>query len=164
KELSKASLVGVPQEDDPPELLKLLQHKDHRDRYAFLHTRDWHAVGQTDQHLVLRLLERGDFVAQATITAFKKEEPGKHIAGDDFKKLIAESPGWEMDEIAEAGEVPTDEGRFVYRVTAKGALEGTKVVQNFILLAGPKGDQVIVTFTMKPANVAKIGTRDLALV
>ena len=61
---------------------------------------------------------------------------------------MSESPGWQMDEIVDAGEVPWDGGRWVYRITARGSLDGTKVVQNFILLAGPKGDQIVVTFTM----------------
>jgi hypothetical protein len=69
-----------------------------------------------------------------------------------------------MEEIAEAGETPTDEGRYIYRITAKGTQDGIKVMQIFVLLAGPQGDQVVVTFTMKPANATKIGTRDLALV
>jgi hypothetical protein len=38
------------------------------------------------------------------------------------------------------------------------------VIQTYFLLAGANGDQVAVTFTMKPGNAAKIGTRDLALV
>ncbi len=163
-ELSKASLVGVPADDDPPELLKLVLHKDHKGRYSFFHTRDWRMTGQTEHHLVLRLLERGDFIAQATITAWRKEPAGQHMDADEFKKQVAASPNWEMEEIVEAGETPTDEGRYAYRITAKGAQDGIKVVQEFILLAGPQGDQVVVTFTMKSGNAAKIGTRDLALV
>jgi hypothetical protein len=165
RELSTASLISVPQEAGrPQELLQLLEHKDPKGRYAFLYTRDWHVVGQTDNHLVLRLLDRGDFVAQATIAVWKKEEAGMHTSIEEFKRQIAEAPSWEMEEVSEAGEVPTDVGRWMYRISARGDLEGTKVVQNFILLAGPQGDQVVVTFTMKPANAAKIGTRDLALV
>lgn len=164
KELSKGALAAVPSEDEPQELLKLLLTKHPNERYSFLQTREWHQVGATDSHLVLRLLDRGDFIAQATIITWKNADAGKHMDPDDFKKIVGQSPGWDMEEIVESGEVPTDEGRWIYRVTARGELDGAKVVQNFILLAGPKGDQVVVTFTMKPANAAKIGTRDLALV
>jgi len=163
KELSRSALAGVP-EEEPAELLRLISFRDQHNRFTFLHSRDWHVVGQTDHHLVLRLLERGDFIAQATMTSWRKEDAGKHATPEEFKKLIGASPNWEMEEIVEAGDVPTEEGRWIYRVTAKGNLDGAKVVQNFLLLAGPKGDQIIVTFTMKPANSAKIGTRDLALV
>jgi hypothetical protein len=164
KELSRAALAGVPQEDEPQEVLKLLQHRDPAGRYALLYPRDWHVVTQTESHLVLRLLDRGDFIAQATIAGWKKADPGKHTDPQDFQKVIGAAPGWEIEEVVESAEVPTDEGRWLYRVTAKGTLDGAKVVQSFILLAGPQGDQVVVTFTMKPANAARIGTRDVALV
>jgi hypothetical protein len=164
RELSKGAIVAVPQENEPPELLKLLQFNDPGNRYTFLFSRGWQVVGRTDNHLVMRLMDRGDFVAQATIAVLKKQEPGKHLTAEDFTNLVSESPGWVMDEISDAGELPTDAGRWIYRITAKGELDGTKVMQNFVLLAGAQGDQLAVTFTMKPANAAKIGTRDLALV
>jgi hypothetical protein len=129
-----------------------------------LHDRDWHVVGTTDSHLVLRLLDRGDFMAQANLTWWKKAEDGKHLTPDEFKKIISLSPGWELEEILESSEIATDEGRWLYRITAKGDLDGIKVIQNFFCLANGKGDQMIVTFTMKPGNVSKIGTRDVALV
>lgn len=164
KELTRASLASVPAEEEPSGLLKHLIHRDHQSRYTFLHDRDWHVVGQTDSHLVLRLLDRGDFTAQANVTWWKKAEGGKHMTPDEFKKIVAQSPGWEIEEIVEASEIPTEEGRWLYRVTAKGDLDGIKVIQNFFCLASGQGDQMIVTFTMKPANVSKIGTRDVELV
>lgn len=164
KELSKGALSAVPQEDEPQGLLKQLIHADSGKRYSLLYSRDWHVVGQTDNHLVLRLLDRGDFIAQATIANWKKADAGKHLSPEEFTKMVTNSPGWECEDIIESGEVPTDDGRWMYRVTAKGELEGTKVIESFIMLAGPGGDQVVVTFTMKPANATKIGTRDVALV
>lgn len=163
-QLSKTALVGVPVEDDPQELLKLLQHKDGKNRYSMLYSRDWQIVGRTDNHLVMRLLDRGDFLSQATITAWTKEAPGKHISTDDFKKKVMENSNWDAEEIVDAGEVPSDDGRWCYRVTAKGELDGNKVVQSFFVLASAQGEQIVVTFTMKPGNANKIGTKDLALV
>ena len=164
KELSTTALVSVPSEDDPPALLKQLAHRDPQGRYSFLYSREWHIVGQTETHLVLRLLDRGDFVAQATVTPYLKAEPGKHISSDEFRMVVSESPGWQMDELVDAAEVPTDDGRWSYRVTARGSMDGVPVVQSFYVLAAPSGEQVVVTFTMKPSHAAKIGTRDVALV
>jgi hypothetical protein len=164
KELTKAALVSVPQEDDPPGVLKQLLHRDAQGRYSFVYPREWHIVGQTDSHLVLRLLDRGDFVAQAAVAVWKKMEPGKHIDPEEFQKLTAAIPGWQAEEVIDAAEVPSDGGRWCYRMTARGMLDGAKVVQSFYVLAGAQGEHVFVTFTMKPANAAKIGTRDVALV
>ncbi|HEY8503674.1 MAG TPA: hypothetical protein VIL46_03775 [Gemmataceae bacterium] len=164
KELSDLALVTVPKEGEPPALLCQVVHEDTGGGFRFLHARDWHVVGRTEKHLILRLLERGDFVAQATLTRWEKAEPGKHIAPEEFRELIAQTPGWEPEELIEEGEVPTESGRWVYRVTARGSLHGVPVLQNFFAVAGPGGEQVMVTFVMKPANAAKVGTRDVALV
>jgi hypothetical protein len=60
--------------------------------------------------------------------------------------------------------MPAKEGYWVYRVSAVGEMDGLKVVQNFFLVAGPQGDQMVVAVTLRPAMVQKLGTRDLKLV
>jgi hypothetical protein len=121
-------------------------------------------VAQTDTHIVLRLLDRGDLVAQATITAWPKADAGKHLEAEEFKKITSETPGWQMEEIVEAGEMPTEAGRYVYRISARGIMDEVKVIQYFYLIAGANGDQVIITLTLKPNQASKLGTRDLTLV
>lgn len=162
-ELADAALAGKPLAD-PPALLTHLRHADPKGRYQFVYPREWHVTGQTDAHLVLRLLDRGEFVAQATVTGWKKAEAGKHATPDEFKKAVAESPGWAATRVVEDGELPTDAGRWVYRLAAEGKTEDLPVFQTFHLIAGPQGDQVVVTFVMKPERVKALGTRDLALV
>src|SRR5262249_43139239 len=103
-------------------------------------------------------------VAQATITPWAKTPPGKHMSGEDFAQAMAETPGWEQDQVLQAGEVPAEGGRWVYRISALGELDGLKVMQNFYLVAGPGGEQVVVAFVMTPAQAQKLGTRDLTLV
>lgn len=163
-ELGPAALATVPLDDEPPSQMRHLLHRDPKNRYQFLYACDWHIVGQTDHHLVMRLLDRGDFIAQATITQWRNAGAGKHMTPDDFEKLAADGTGWKSEEVLERGEVPTDSGRWIYHVTARGELEGSKVVQNFYVVADANGDQVIVTFTMRPAVAARLGTRDLSIV
>jgi len=43
-------------------------------------------------------------------------------------------------------------------------MEAQPAVQLFHMLAGPQGDQVAVTFAMKPEKVKALGARDLGLV
>lgn len=163
KELTDASLESVPKGFEPPAALTLVYQTDSKGRYDVALTREWRMVAQTDNHLVFRLLERGDLIAQAALTAWTKAEPGKHMSADDFKAVLAQAPGWQLEELLEASEVPADNGRWMYRVVARGTMEDVKVVQNFYLIAAPTGEQVVATFTMKPNQVAKLGTRDLTL-
>jgi hypothetical protein len=154
--------TGLPA-GDPPANLTQLRFVDPRGRYQFLYSRDWHITGQTDDHLVLRLLDRGEFVVQATITAWKKAEAGQHATVEEFKKAVGDSPGWQPARTLEEGEVAVDGGRWLYRLLAEGKMDDQPAVQGFHMLAGPGGDQVAVTFAMKPEKQKALGSRDLSL-
>ncbi|MCE9567216.1 MAG: hypothetical protein K8U57_34880 [Planctomycetes bacterium] len=162
-DLSDAAIAKVP-EGDVPATMTALRHADTKGRYTLLHSRDWHVTGQTDTHMVLRLLDRGEFVAQATLSVWRKAEPGKHIAAADFKKAITEAPGWVQTKVLTDGELPMTAGRWLYRLTAEGKMDELPVVQTFYLLASPQGDQFGVTVAMKPEQVRAVGNRDLDLV
>src|SRR5262249_46032500 len=94
KELGDAALEAVPKGFEPPAALTLVYQADAKNRYDLAVTRDWQLVAQTDTHIVLRLLDRGDLIAQATLTAWPKVEAGKHLEAEEFKKTTTETPGW----------------------------------------------------------------------
>jgi hypothetical protein len=160
--LSDVALVGVPDKDVPESLLRL-EYREPKGRFGLLLAREWQTVAQTAEHLVLRLMDRGDFVAQATLTTWTPAGKGKHLSPDEFKKAMGNTPGWEPDRELQAGEVPSD-GRWVYRLSVLGKLEGVEVLQNFYLIAAPEGEQVVVAVTLAPKQAEKLGARDLALV
>ena len=55
-------------------------------------------------------------------------------------------------------------GQWAYLVAGEGDLDEVRAVQYFYLVAGPDGDQAMLTFTMTPAQTQKLGGRDLELV
>jgi hypothetical protein len=163
-ELSDVAIVPVPDNFTPPPLMTQVYYRDTEKRYDLIHDRNWQTVGQTDRHLILRLMDRGDFVAQVTITLWTRAQPGKHLSAEEFQKAMAETTGWEAEQELQAGEVPAEEGRWVYRISAMGLLDDVKVMQNFFLVASPQGEQVVLVFTTTPGQAKKLGTRDLDLV
>jgi hypothetical protein len=163
KELADAALVNVPKTEIPA-AMTFLRHTDPKGNYSLVYPRDWHITGQTDQHLILRLLEKGEFIAQATVVTWKKEAAGKHTSPDDFKKAVSSAPGWTATRVLEDTETTAPDGRWLYRIVAEGKMEDLPVVQSFHLLAGPQGDQTALTFAMKPEKVKAVGTRDRELV
>jgi len=82
---------------------------------------------------------------------------------EKFREMMAKTPGWEMDNEVQIGEVPAEGGRWIYRVSATGSLDGSNVLQNFYLIAGPNGEQVVIVFTMTPKQADRLGSRDLSL-
>jgi hypothetical protein len=111
----------------------------------------------------MRFIDRGDFVAQVTITPWSKAEKGKHLSADAFRDAMNATPGWEVEKELQAAEVPSDGGRWIYRISALGQLDGSKVMQVFYLVAGPDGEQVVLMFTLTEKQVDRLGTRDLSM-
>ena len=48
-------------------------------------------------------------------------------------------------------------------MSALGSMDGTAVLQNFYLVAGPNGDQVVIAVTLAPKKAEQLGGRDLSL-
>lgn len=157
-------LAAIPATAESAGVTAMLRYADPRGRYHFVAPREWHVVGRTADHLTLRLIEGGEFVAQATVTAWKSAQPGSHTPAAEFEALLGKLPGWVPTAVETAGEVPTDAGRWLYRVAASGTQDGVPVAQTFYLLAGPKGDQVAVTVLGKSEARVKLGVRDAQLV
>jgi len=161
--LSDVALVSVPDGSEPATQLTQLEYHDAKGRFDMLYGREWQAVSQGDEHVVMRLLDRGDFVAQLTLTPWTQAEKGKHLTPDEFRQAMADTPGWDPDDELQAGEVPAEGGRWIYRISALGELDEVKVMQNFYLVAGPEGQQVVLAFTMPPKQADRLGTRDLSI-
>jgi hypothetical protein len=163
KELNDTALANVPK-GEVPAAMTLLRHAEPKGQYTLTYPRDWHVTGQTDQHLILRLLDKGEFIAQATVLSWKKAEPGKHTSPDDFKKAVNATPGWTASRVLEDTETTSADGRWLYRIVAEGKMDDLPVVQSFSLIAGPQGDQAALTVAMKPEKAKAVGTRDRELV
>jgi hypothetical protein len=162
--LNDVALVSVPEGLTVPLALLQVDYRDPQGRFAMLHGREWQIVGETKEHLVMRLMDRGDFVAQVTLTPWVSAGKGKHLSPEEFKSKMNDAAGWQAEQELQAGEVPGGEGRWIYRLSEAGKMDGLAVVQNFYLVAAPTGEQMVIVFTMTPKQVDKLGARDLTLV
>lgn len=161
--LNPVKLVSIPEDPTPaPPLVRLL-HRDPKGRFDVIYAREWQTVGQTDDHLIMRLMERGDFVAQVTVTPWTAAKKGEHLTPDEFRAAMDDTPGWEPKRELQAGEVPTDDKRWIYRLSTLGSIDGVEVMQNFYLIASPEGEQVVLAFTLSPKQAERLGDRDLSL-
>jgi hypothetical protein len=161
--LSDVALISVPDGFDPPMPMTQLYYRDPKSRFDLVFAREWQTVAETDEHLVMRMLDRGDFVAQVTISPWSKARAGEHLSGEAFQEQMSKVVGWEPTDVLQVGEVPADGGRWIYRISALGQLDGVKVLQNFYLVAGPNGEQVVLAFTMTQAQADKLAARDLSM-
>jgi hypothetical protein len=160
--LSNGVVAQLPAEPGPAHLMLL--YRDAKGRFEFLHERAWHVVAQNDQYTVMRMLERGELVAQVNVLPWAKARPGQHIGTDELKKLIEESPAFTVDQTLQSGTMPAEAGYWIYRVSAVGKSNETPVLQNYYAVAGPQGDQLMLVFTTEVNQAEHLGSRDLSMV
>ena len=94
--------------------------------------------------------------------AMSKAKPGEHLSAEEFKNAMRGTSGWRPERELQSGVVPA-EGKYVYRLSEQGLLDGVQVLQNFFLVAAPTGEQVVLTFTLSPKLADKLGARDLSM-
>jgi hypothetical protein len=163
EELSDAALKGLPAGFKVPEYLTYLEFVHAKKVYDLTYPREWYTSTETANHLILRLIERSEFLAQATITPWTTMSPGKHLSPDEFATAMENAQGWKPEKDLQANEVPGEKGQWIYRLSQQGKLDGVEVIQTCFLIAHEDGRQVVVVLQMSPKNAARIGTRDFTL-
>lgn len=164
KEITAEVRAKIPAEGKVAPSTLALRYTDSQSRYQLLFAREWHIVGKTPEHLVLRLVEGNELSAQATLTSWKKAEPGKALSPDDFKKIVATLRNWEPEKVLSDGYVPVNGDRKLYCVAAQGKQDGVPVVQLFYFLSDANGQQMAITVLSSPEKAGKLNGRDQALV
>lgn len=162
KELTPALLATIP--DEPLAGHLMLTYRDEKGRFQFTHERNWHMVAQTPEFIVMRQMDRGELISQVNITPWKPAKPGQHMEPEDLQKHITQAPGFKVQQIAQQGEIQGQPGYWIYRLSTVGEADGLPLLQNAYAISGPRGDQVVFTFTTEVEHAAKLGTKDQAMV
>lgn len=160
--LSDSALKAVPDDLTIPEGKDLLEHQDARERYRLNYRRGWHVVSLQESHLVLRLIQQGEMIAQLSVVPWSPIAQGeKHQSPDEFKKLIRTSPGWDPQKELSAGPVSLSDKYWIYQLTERGLLQGLEVIQRAYLVASfGKGKQYVLAFVMVPKQEKAFGKID----
>lgn len=139
----------------------------------FEYDRNWHLFHETDKAAVYRLVEDGVVVAQFNVTNIADAAAGEHTSEEIFQADIRESLEGRLKEITKAEQLKTDDGRFLYRVTAVGGqmtknVAGEETTINitwyYYLCAAPTGQQVAFVFSVDSSLVEQLANRDLGIV
>src|SRR5262249_19716980 len=86
--LSDVALVAVPEGFTPPAALTFLEYREPKGRYALIHHREWQLVAESGEHTVLRLMDKGDFLGQVTVTPWTMAKKGEHLSPEEFKTAM----------------------------------------------------------------------------
>lgn len=152
----------IPLEPNPATLLLLFDAPDWHVR--FYYPRTWHQFHQASRFAVLRLLDRGNLIAQCDVHPTTTAEPGKHVSEEQFQMDIQRSLGKSFQKIIQAERLKMRDDRFVYRVTVVGEALQVPTQWIYYLVANPDGRQLVFFFTVEAKLAETFQNRDLPIV
>jgi hypothetical protein len=142
----------------------LLALESPRREFALEHSRDWHVVDDSARLVTLRLVERGDLVAQCSVSMLPKATPGTHTSLAKFQSEIQQALGKNFGQFVQASEGADSLGRAVLRTVAVGKVQELPIQWNYYLVADRQGNQAVLAFSIESDLVERFGAADKQLV
>ncbi|HVU90402.1 MAG TPA: hypothetical protein VHD36_23965 [Pirellulales bacterium] len=159
--LSDTALATIPLE--PSAEQALLEYTSAGGNFQFLHDRGWHVVSEKPDAVTLRLMERGELIAQCNASGLPVVEAGKRFTLARFQEDVQKSLGDHFKQFVSAGESKNSLGQATCRVIANGEVESLPIQWNYYLVADDQGHQAVLAFTLESELVDRFGESDKAI-
>lgn len=131
--------------------------------FRLVHDRRWHAIND-DKLLTLRLVDRGDLIAQCNVSALAKVGPGERVTLAKFQSDIQQALGNKFERFVKASQGTDERGYVRYSVQAVGTVAELPIQWNYYLVSDDQGRQVVFAFTLEEALVERFADADAVLV
>ncbi len=131
--------------------------------FQFQYDRRWYLTSDDPKMAVLRLMDRGELVAQCNMSALPVD-PKKTIALSEFQNDVKKSLGKNFGQFASASETTNKAGCKVFRVVAHGTVSQLPISWVYYLIANEKGQRVTLSFTYEQTLEERFAQADRLLV
>ena len=121
-------------------------------------------MNETADSLAMRLVDRGELVAQCNVTTLAPVKPGGQATLEKFQQDIERSLAKSFRRFLAASQSENDLGYTIYRVAAEGAVDELPIQWNYYLVADRQGRQTVFAFTLESDLVERLGAADAAVV
>lgn len=132
--------------------------------WQLLHDRGWFVVHEQQDVAVLRLVDRGELVAQCNVSPLAKLAPSKVPGLEEYQEDVKRVLGKNVKKIVEAGQRTGDQEYRIYRVVAEGDVEDLPIRWVYYLVADKQGRQLAFVFTVETKLVEQFKQADEKLV
>jgi hypothetical protein len=161
-ELVDAKLAALPR--PATRALQPLECFSEEGRLRFLHERDWRTMVDRHDVLILRLVQRGDLVAQCNLTRLPDVSPPHSMTRSRFEEDIRRVLGSRFGQVVEASEGRTARGLKQIRVAVTGVASEIPIRWIYHHLSDASGRQVALVFTLDEKSLPRFAATDELLV
>ena len=161
-ELADAAIGGLATKADAGQ--SLLEFNAEKAGIEFLHDRRWQVMVDRFDTVILRLVDRGDLIAQCNITRLPPLPKGEQLSLSSFQTDVEQTLGQNRGQIVEAGQSQTAGGLRVLRVVVSGTASELPIQWVYYHVSSAKGQRASVVFTMEARLVERFGHIDQELI
>jgi hypothetical protein len=132
--------------------------------FRIRHDRQWFVTGEQRESVVLRRVDRGDLVAQCTLSALPPKSAGRQLSLEQFQKDVTYSLGKSFGELVSNRQWQNAAGHYCFELVARGLVEEVPVEWHYYLVAPESGHRVSAAVTIEKPMVDRVAGADRELV
>ena len=145
-----------------PELLQLI-YQSPAGGWRLLHDPRWFLVQDRKELAMLKLIDKGETLAQCNIASLPNAVAGKTVSIEEFQEQVRKALGENFKSFIEARQGPNAAGYQVQRVVAEGVAKDLPIRWLYYLVADKYGRQVVFIFTVESHLLPRFNGADEAL-
>lgn len=142
----------------------LLEFESVAGGFGLLLDRRWQVLIERDDVSILRLVDRGDLIAQCNISPLPPLESGETFSIVDFQQDIQRALSERFGEFVTASESKTDTGLHVMRVVTTGMVDQLSIDWVYYHLTDDQGRRVSCVCTSESSLAERLGAADQELI
>jgi len=161
-ELSDESLAGLSPVAKPGDTF--LELRSQKGGYELVHDRRWRVMVDRHDVAVMRLIDRGDLIAQCNVSKLPKLPAGEQLTLEGFQEDVRKTLGKNFGQIIEASQQVTEGGIRVLRVVASGNASELPIQWTYYHLSDDEGSRASLVLTIEADLVERFAAVDRELV
>lgn len=161
-ELSDEVIARLPTVDEETRDLLVFESNEHG--FAFVYPRSWYIVNEDENLVVMRMIERGDLIAQCNISPLGRKPASHATTLDTLQRDIKSSLGQNFGSFARASEGTTSSGLTIHEVVAQGTASSQPMQWRYYVVGDESGNRLTFAFTLESSLVPRLGEIDRQIV
>jgi len=132
--------------------------------FQLLHNRRWSVMLERGDLAVLRLVDRGDLIAQCNITPLAPLAKDQQLSMDGFQQDVKRVLGKNFEEMTEATEEVGENGLRALRIVVTGTVGELPIQWTYYHLSDDAGRRASLVFTLETSLLSRFGHIDRDLI
>jgi hypothetical protein len=128
------------------------------------HDRRWFVRGDAANRVSLRFIDRGDKLAQCSVSSLPKLADPNQVSLEDFRKDVAHALGDKLHSFARVSQWHNEADYRVFRVVAEGISSDVPIHWIYYLVADEHGRRMALAFVVERGQLSRFDDADRELI